>query len=113
MAITLTTHTAYPSGFSRNGQSNDFTGNEELHAAPAAGQAVYLVHVAIQNGATKVTYTFKDATTVLIGPIELAINGSFEHRFTQPIKLTDAQALNLDASASSVGTNVLVEGFVK
>ena len=112
MAITLTTNTAYPSGFSRNGGSDDFTGNEELHAAVTA-KSIYLEHVSIQNGATARTFTINDATTAVIGPVSLAINGTYAVRFVRPLQLTAAQALNVDASGGSVGANVIVEGFVK
>lgn len=118
MAITLTSNQVEGAGFSQNGQSDDFSGTEALLAA-VTGKSIYLEHIHIANGATARTVTIGAGesagavTTVLFGPISLAINGNTDIRFNKPIKLASATALVVDASGGSVGSNVIAEGFVQ
>ena len=118
MAITLTSNQVEGAGFSQNGQSDAFTTTETLLAA-VTGKSIYLTHIAITNGATARIVTIgegettDDVTTVIAGPFNMAIKQHIDVQYVRPIKLTAATALTADASGGSVGTNILVEGFVK
>lgn len=117
MAITLSTLSAYPLGFSANGYSADFSGTEELVAAPAAGSSIYLESLTISSAAA-LTLTVGcgetgpgSVETVLIGPIGIGAGQTIVWRFVRPIMCVAAKSLTLDASGA--GAVVChVEGYV-
>ncbi len=118
MAITLQTAASYPVGFFNTGSSDDFSGTEELHAA-VTGKSIFIDHVIIKNGATARTVTISAGetagavTTALMGPISLVIAQTIDIPLRRPIKLAAATSLTVDASGGSVGTVVIVEGFIR
>lgn len=106
MAITVTTPTPGKAGFIINATSADASGCEQLKAAPAAGTALYVDHITINNGANAISITIGEGettgavTTALIGPVAMAANTSIQWTFPNGIKLTDATALTVDATGA-------------
>ncbi len=107
MAITVTTPAVGRSGWFLNGISADASACEELKAAPAAGTAIYVDHLTINNGANAISITIGEGetggavTTALIGPVAMAANTSLQWTFLNGgMKLTAATALTVDASGA-------------
>ena len=105
MAITVTSP-ATKIGWLKNAVSADASGCEEIIAAPAAGLAIKIRHVTINNGANAISITLGQGetggavTTALIGPVAFAANTSMQWTFNPPMELTAATALTVDASGA-------------
>ncbi len=95
-----------------NNDEDDADAAVELKAAPGAGKALYLTHVTISGQLLDVAVTLKDATTVILGPIQMQADGGsiYTKDFPNPLKLTDNAALNVFAT-NGVAFTVYVEGF--
>lgn len=110
MAISVTTPNHGSSsglGWIINATSADASGCEELKAAPAAGLALVVEHLTINNGANAISITIGEGESVpgsvdtaLIGPIAMAANTSLQFRFQRGMKLTSAKALVVDSSGA-------------
>lgn len=115
MAITLVTNNVGKVGFVANGYSADFSGCEQLVAA-VAGKSIHIEKITVSSGAA-ITVTIGAGettgavTTVVVGPLHMAVNSSIPLEFSRPIKLAAATALVVDASGSGAAT-VIVQGFV-
>lgn len=114
MAVLLVTAQPAGRGWHAEGLSNDWRGCEELVAAPGSGKYLVLHSFSISsNVATNVTLgageTAEAVTTVLVGPIYLAINSAVQHVFRTPIKLAANTALVADAADSGL-VSIVVEG---
>lgn len=117
MAITANTMTTPKAGWVINATSADLSACEELKAA-VAGVSHYIRGITI-NSASAITVTVgegettNNVTTALIGPVTFTTAGYVYHFiFLEPIKLTAATALTVDASGAGT-VHVMVQGFTK
>ncbi len=112
MAITLVADGRYPIGAFANGNSADWSGTEEVIAAPTSG-SIIVYGVTISSGAA-ITITIGAGetggavTAVLIGPVYLAANATVVMNFTRPILLPATTAVVADGSGAGAAT-VFVE----
>lgn len=116
MAITKVENDTERSGFIVNANSADLSGCEELKAA-AAGKSIYIERLTVNSeAALNVTIgegeTAGAVTTIVVGPLYLAANGTVSTAFEKALKLTAATALTIDASGAG-NVTVIVEGFVR
>ena len=122
MAVIVTTPDIGPGAqggaFIVNATSGDGSGCEELKAAPAAGQSIYITHLTINNGANAISHTIGEGetgaavTTALIGPIAMAANTSIQWDFWPPMKLTAATSLTVDSSGAGA-VCVFAQGYIE
>jgi hypothetical protein len=117
MVITLATLNPSPGGFAANGYSADWSGCEELVAAPASGVSIYLSKILVLCTAD-VAITIGEGDnegtveSVLMGPLKIHVGGRIVYEFLRPIKLTAAKSLTADADGAGAAT-IFVEGFIK
>lgn len=111
--------------------STDLTGCEEIKAVPTGGTALYLKKLKLWTVGPGNTVTVGEGETTnaptanIVGPVSFVVEDdvgtpanernyahpvSFDYEFSDPIKLTDALALTIDASAAGVVCGI-VEGF--
>ena len=106
-ASTLVVSTAGRRGVIVNAINGDWSGAEEIRAAPGAGKSIYLRHLVLSNGGTGQNVTIgEDASgtavaTVIVGPIYLLANTTKEISFPEMVKLTANKALAADTSGTS------------
>jgi len=120
MAITVTNPGPAKAGWFINATSADASGCETLKAAPAAGTAIIIDHLTINNGsggAQSITIgqgkTGAAVTTALLGPVAMAANTSLTWTFLNGgLKLADATALTIDSS-SNTDLSVFASGRVE
>lgn len=105
MAITVTSPTTKV-GWIKNATSADASGCEEIIAAPAAGLAIKIRHLTINNGANAISITIGGGetggavTTALLGPMAFAANSSMQWTFNPPMEVAAATSLTVDASGA-------------
>jgi hypothetical protein len=103
-APVITTPTPGKFGWIINATCSDASGCEELKAAPAAGTAIIVDHITINNGAAgtqSITIGSGEAAgaveTALIGPIAMGLNSSVQWTFPYGMVLTAAKSLTVDS----------------
>jgi len=120
MAIAITNPAPAKAGWFLNGTSADASGCETLKAAPAAGTAIIVDHLTLNNGAggaQSITIgagkTGAAVTTALLGPIAMGANTSLTWNFMNGgMKLADATALTIDSS-SNTDLSVFASGRIE
>ena len=116
MAITLTASNPKGAGFIANGNSDDFSGTEEIVAA-VSGKKIMLLQVTISsNAAITISIgageTGGALTTLIVGPIYMAANSNMNIDFAESVALATATALCVDASGAGAAT-VICRGTIE
>ena len=120
MPISVNNLTPAKAGFAVNATSADFSGCEELKAAPGAGVSIYLTQIEISCvAAITVTIgageTGGAVTTVLLGPFNFAATSGSPINLTfrgKGIKLAANTSLTVDSSAGGA-VQIFAEGYVE
>jgi len=119
MAITSNTIQVVPKGFVVNATSADFSGTEELVAAPGAGKFIHLTRIVVIT-ASAITVTIGAGetggavTAVLLGP-SIAFTAAivpWVTEFNPAVRLDVNTALVVDASGAGA-VNIFVQGYIK
>lgn len=118
MAVTVTTGTPYPGGFSAQGNSADWSGCEEIVAA-VTGQRHYIERIHFTQSAVGVSFTIgagessSAVETVLLGPLYMS-TGQKELEIVpkRPIVVPVGKSITVDASGAGSAT-IRVEGFTQ
>lgn len=117
MAVTVTTLQVATSGWAYNAASDDWTGCEEIVAAPGDGKHLCLTSVTFAStsdtspnltlGAGETTGS---VTATLLGPIGVTASTPVTIVFSPPIQVTANTALVADGGAAQQGT-IVVQGY--